>query len=1125
MSRQREGERPDAEAVLDGLKEFQRDTVEYAFERLYTAPDSTRRFLVADEVGLGKTLVARGVIAKAIDHLWDGPDRVEQIDIVYICSNAQIARQNVRRLQIGSGKFVRAARLGLLPREIDSLRANRVNYLALTPGTSFDLRSSMGTWDERVVLYHLLQRVWPDRRKGPMNVLQGYVRNTGRFRWRLRDFHRWWRIDDDLARQFERRLLEEGEGLRERYEDLCKRFRRTRSGIPWGDRSSQIRFIGELRWILAQVCVTALEPDLVILDEFQRFKSLMDGKGPTEELAKRLFTYSDETSDVRLLLLSATPYRMYTLHHESAEDDHYRDFLRTVEFLDPDQKESGELRHLLDDYRQGMYRIESGTEPLVRTKNEIETQLRRIMSRTERLRVSAESDGMLREVEREGLKLTEGDVRDFLALEEIGREVRQPQVLEYWKSAPYLLSFMDDYKLKTEVAARLRMSAEHGLSKLLAGGGRVSLSWEDVEDYAQLDPANARLRSLLEWMERRKAWELLWLPPALPYYAESGPWKTARDQKLSKRLVFSTWQVVPKALACVVSYDVERRIFRRFDDSIRNTPEERRKRRPLLRFAAAQRPRDAQDGTGAAATTEHLTGMPVLGFLYPSPSLAEMGDPVPVPKGEPTLKGAVVRAQARLEPLLDSLTAPYPKDGYEDESWYWAAPILLDLERYEESTRRWFGRPDLPSKWTGADGDEDEGSRWADHVREAKRLVDAGVEAARGGSLDLGRPPKDLAETLATRSVAGPAASALRALTRATGPETRAALGARDAAGRIAWSFRTLFNRPEAMALIRAGRPGDGNTPYWRQAVDYCAAGNLQAVLDEYIHTLRDLEGLFAADDEKAWDALAEAVAAALSLRTGAPRVDEFRPGDATVRIENHRMRNHFAMRFGAQESDDSRAGAREGQVRRAFNSPFWPFVLASTSVGQEGLDFHAYCHAVMHWNLPANPVDLEQREGRVHRYKGHAVRKNVAARHGAEVLDAGSTDVWAALFEAAREQSSNGRGLVPYWLFPVSDGAHIERHVPVLPLSRDVSQLEALKRSLAVYRMVFGQPRQDDLVAFILERIGPEELEKIVPLLRIDLSARQADGPTRSPGNRSDVDHGRPRLPEGLGLHNQEEV
>ena len=40
-------------AVLEGLKDFQRRTVEHAFHRLYTADDSTQRFLVADEAGRG----------------------------------------------------------------------------------------------------------------------------------------------------------------------------------------------------------------------------------------------------------------------------------------------------------------------------------------------------------------------------------------------------------------------------------------------------------------------------------------------------------------------------------------------------------------------------------------------------------------------------------------------------------------------------------------------------------------------------------------------------------------------------------------------------------------------------------------------------------------------------------------------------------------------------------------------------------------------------------------------------------------------------------------------------------------------------------------------------------------
>jgi len=73
----------DAREVLKDLKDFQRDTVEYVFSRLYVDEDATDRILVADEVGLGKTLVARGVIARALEHLRKAGERV---DVLYICS-------------------------------------------------------------------------------------------------------------------------------------------------------------------------------------------------------------------------------------------------------------------------------------------------------------------------------------------------------------------------------------------------------------------------------------------------------------------------------------------------------------------------------------------------------------------------------------------------------------------------------------------------------------------------------------------------------------------------------------------------------------------------------------------------------------------------------------------------------------------------------------------------------------------------------------------------------------------------------------------------------------------------------------------------------------------------------
>ena len=39
--------RPDITTVLEGLKDFQRQTAEYVFRRLYTDADQTDRFLIA----------------------------------------------------------------------------------------------------------------------------------------------------------------------------------------------------------------------------------------------------------------------------------------------------------------------------------------------------------------------------------------------------------------------------------------------------------------------------------------------------------------------------------------------------------------------------------------------------------------------------------------------------------------------------------------------------------------------------------------------------------------------------------------------------------------------------------------------------------------------------------------------------------------------------------------------------------------------------------------------------------------------------------------------------------------------------------------------------------------------
>ena len=237
---------------------------------------------------------------------------------------------------------------------------------------------------------------------------------------------------------------------------------------------------------------------------------------------------------------------------------------------------------------------------------------------------------------------------------------------------------------------------------------------------------------------------------------------------------------------------------------------------------------------------------------------------------------------------------------------------------------------------------------------------------------------------------------------------------------------------------------------------------------------------------------------AALTIRAASLRIDEVTaPRYAReINVKPEPMRIRFAMRFDDDRSDEepllvsdgASPATRKERVRAAFNSPFWPFVLVSTSAGQEGLDFHHYCHAITHWNLPSNPVDLEQREGRIHRYKGHAVRKNIADAFSADALLDEGADVWETAFELGRKgRSQMENDLVPYWLFP--GNAKIERHVPALPFSREVERLNGLRRALAIYRMVFGQSRQEDLITYLLAEIPEAERDVIVTELQINLS------------------------------------
>ena len=83
----------------------------------------------------------------------------------------------------------------------------------------------------------------------------------------------------------------------------------------------------------------------------------------------------------------------------------------------------------------------------------------------------------------------------------------------------------------------------------------------------------------------------------------------------------------------------------------------------------------------------------------------------------------------------------------------------------------------------------------------------------------------------------------------------------------------------------------------------------------------------------------------ALSIGEAQYTVDTYK--NFRARIEGERespmnLRSRFAVTFSKAINDEN-DGKRKANLRNAFNSPFRPFVLASTSIGQEGLDCHAY--------------------------------------------------------------------------------------------------------------------------------------------------------------------------------------
>ena len=941
------------------------------------------RVLLADEVGLGKTYVARRVISLVREWHKSFDDFFK---VVYVCSNANIAEQNIEKLGVDNKMNISQSRLSM--QHLYITKANREirdkaaygempeSIIPLTPSTSFRLKTSQGTVYERALMFVLLSK---------MDQCKGFIKELSRLlSCHVKDWetqiNSYIKLVEECGDEY---VLDITHKLSDKVStDTWQKLEKYAKGevrYQWGDKCA---LINVLRRAFAFISIDMLDPDLVILDEFQRFSDLLQG-GEDEQsmLAKEFF--NPQRKNTKILLLSATPYKPLTTLEElntDGRDEHLDDFNNLIHFLFVRQEDYDEFKKKWSHYSSELKKCDDIPQ-LVKAKDKAQEALYKIMCRTERFNSGIIKDDVHEvPVQTEDiLAYAEGQrLMDHIS-EELGKKSLGNMPIEYVKSSPYLLSFMDKYELKK------RIVGEKGKNIPFMRGCKMDsllLSKFRINNYKLLEPGNGKLRYLHDLVfgekHQKKTQFLLWVPASHPYYKAGGLFETKEAQSFSKILLFSAWEMVPRMVSVMMSYYAELYTIgeiKKTVNSIRYTPDS----------TAGGKLKNRYGENRIRANSI---------FEYPSQTLAGLYDP----KGYFGEKLSEIRSN-----LSEKIKAYIASD-----------PDLSQLPRQRRSN--------------------------AKCILAIMRILDHEGEVDTEGLYI----PDNAVKVLTDIAIASPAVCAYR--------QSRDVEDARKAGKAIV----SVFNKAESAAIIDVLYNKKNDDDYYESVLDYCVAGNLQSVLDEYAHML---------GDRKLGEALEEAI-----LDTGFLRVDT---SDSIGKDDKKMtMRTHFAIPFIDKTVTD-KSVARTKNIRKAFNSPFRPFILSSTSIGQEGLDFHWYARKIVHWNLPSNPVDLEQRQGRVNRYKCLAIRRNVAHLYG-EYFS------WDEMFdEAKKDLKGDYSDMVPYWCLPInalssdqkSKLDYIERIVPLYPLSRDEFKYKRLIDVLSLYRLSLGQPRQEELIDMFEKR------------------------------------------------------
>lgn len=983
-------------------KGFQRATAEAALQTL-TSRDGPRRFLVADEVGLGKTVVARTIVQEMMK------GRRSPLVVFYIASNLNIAHQNrAKLLELLSTE--REQKDAAAPADRLTLAANgekrpkheRLHLYTLTPDTSVPLyrrRGGFGRLEERALIFRLLSGRFPSLDTAEFSRLcRGGQAREASWSWALQQHEQ---IDE--VRELQNDFLNALAGDKQ----LNLQIADAESILAAARNERPSRLMGSLRTALAMAVLKKVKPDLIIFDEFQRFRELLIAPAnvSTDPVTHAL-RGGVRRDGPALLLLSATPYRPYSSRQDEAAGlSHHQDFFQLIRFLfGSEVNRPQEIEQTFREFGTLMLSRETPDfEQLAALRDDIEKRLRPILSRTERPNeTTAPSDG-----NHPFSNLLPEDLRVFKhwvarlqqAEQQRGKVDLMSFSVPYWLSIPLPIQMMGPGYVAWRRAEKDRRRREE---PILRCSQRDRLETPKVWPHPQL-------RVLSQKILGTPRLSLPWVAPSLPWWELQGPWSEPGASG-GKLLIFTRFKAVPASLASLLSLELEAAFshrLRTYDRSGKVKPLQFKKDRPTL---------------------------PAI--FFPSPTLIAFTDPRhDKPAGLAEVRNSMRRQVHRL--LRNRLGVRVKRGRKRRPLW----KLLTALEYRRERTIPDSGLPswaELHRHWRRAAGGQEEAMK--DVLRKWQRVAAAGLDSVTRG---------EVAE-LAEFALSGPGVVLGRALYRFDpeciqdnhfGPLLDAS-----------WNgLRPYLNRGLFQAVLSRR-----NQSYTDAILEAVVAGNLESVLDEHLWITSNLNA----------DAIANFprdLRKALGLIEGRHRVHE--PGSD----EGFSLRCHVAMPFTDAKVENTQTGGvdrlRTDDLRQSFNSPFWPHVLATTSLGQEGLDFHVWCRQLLHWDLCPSPLGLEQREGRIQRFGGLSVRCALANALREQALsEAGQRESpWTVVAKHAESKYGNDvSGRSPWWSCP---GEKIDRLFVVLPNSRQTRRFDQLSRQRWLYRLALGQPHQQDFI------------------------------------------------------------